>query len=202
MKKILKENKGYSILEIITAIGLFVVIVAININMFLSVIKVQRRAADFQVVFDSARYAMEIMTKEITSMDIKKTLDSSVCKNSSCLNYTNDYSVATTSLAIISGLENRKGKMVKFFKDNNDTLCMVVVDASQSNSSQANSCQDRIIGSFTNQKVKVSGFAILVNKLAPHTQPKVTIKLEVSSLRDSSVKIYLQTTISPVMLNI
>ncbi len=198
----LSKKNGYSILEIVTAIGLFVIIVSVNINIFLSVIKVQRRAAEFQAVFDAARYSMEVMTKELTSMDIKKTLDSGICKNSSCLNYANNYSNATTSIALISGLENRKGKMVKFFKDNDNTLCMVVLDSTQSDSPQAYSCQERIAGSGLSSKVQVSNFAILVQKLAPHSQPKITVKLEVSSVVDPNVKVYLQTTVSPVMLNI
>lgn len=56
---------GYSLIELLVAIGLFSVVISVMTSMFMLSLRGQKKAFAVQDVADNTRYAMEIMSKEI-----------------------------------------------------------------------------------------------------------------------------------------
>jgi prepilin-type N-terminal cleavage/methylation domain-containing protein len=65
LKKIVTNIKGYSLIEIIVAVSIFVVVLFSATNIFMSVNNVQRMTIANQTNQDSVRYFMEVISKEI-----------------------------------------------------------------------------------------------------------------------------------------
>ena len=61
----LKADAGYSLIELLVAIGVFATVVAIMSGMFMTSLRGQKKAVTVQNLADNIRYAMEIMSKEI-----------------------------------------------------------------------------------------------------------------------------------------
>jgi len=59
------HERGYSLIELLVAIGIFATVVAIMSGMFMTSLRGQKKAVTVQNVADNIRYAMEIMSKEI-----------------------------------------------------------------------------------------------------------------------------------------
>ncbi len=59
------HEKGYSLIELMVAIGIFATVMAIMSSMFMTSLRGQKKAVTVQNVADNTRYAMEIMSKEI-----------------------------------------------------------------------------------------------------------------------------------------
>lgn len=64
LKKI-KLGRGFTLIELIVALAIFVIIIGVTIGIFSSILKAQRKAYNVQITQDIARYLMEMMTKEI-----------------------------------------------------------------------------------------------------------------------------------------
>jgi len=56
---------GFSLIEMIVAIGLFAVIVIISIGILIDVSKAQMKAANVQATQDNIRFSLELLTKEM-----------------------------------------------------------------------------------------------------------------------------------------
>ena len=61
----LKANGGYTLIELMVSIGIFSIVVAMTSAMFMTSLKGQEKSYTSQNVADSARYAMEMMSREI-----------------------------------------------------------------------------------------------------------------------------------------
>ena len=59
------RESGYTLIELMIAIGIFSIVVAMTSAMFVTSLKGQEKAYTSQNVSDSARYAMEMMSREI-----------------------------------------------------------------------------------------------------------------------------------------
>jgi len=182
MKNIKKINKfgfgdegGYSLIELLVSITVFVMIISVNSNIFISAIKGQEKAIATQNVSDSARYLMEVMSKELRVARI----------NSFVLNGASD-------ISFVSGAEHRLNKTIRFYLDNGN----VMFDDDTTDTNPA-----KPITSTKNVTVQSLVFT-LNNQL---TQPKITVVVNVNSKGTdpkSSDSIILQTTISPRELNL
>lgn len=64
MSKI-KNNNGYTFIEIIIAVALFAFVMTIALNIFQSVNRSQKSAMAAQTIQENLRYALEVMSKEI-----------------------------------------------------------------------------------------------------------------------------------------
>lgn len=63
MKK--NNNKGFTLLELMVALTIFLMVLATAVSIFLTAVKSQREAFKVQDIQDSARYLMEAMLKEL-----------------------------------------------------------------------------------------------------------------------------------------
>jgi len=179
-KNILSDEGGYSLIELLISITLFVLVIGINTNIFINSIKGQQKAIATQNVSNSARYSMEVMAREIRVGRV----------GSFVLNGAND-------ITFVSGSENRKDGLgnpltVRFYLNAGRVLF-------DDDTSDANAAAP--ITSFQNVNIDSLNF-ILSNVL---TQPKITISLTASSNNGStsvSSDTALQTTISPREINL
>ncbi|OGZ35837.1 MAG: hypothetical protein A3A94_01630 [Candidatus Portnoybacteria bacterium RIFCSPLOWO2_01_FULL_43_11] len=63
--KIQDDSKGFTLLELMVAVAVFVFVVLIGTGAFLTVLNAQRKASSLRVAQDNIRFTMEYMTKEI-----------------------------------------------------------------------------------------------------------------------------------------
>jgi prepilin-type N-terminal cleavage/methylation domain-containing protein len=61
----MKKNRGYTIIEFLVALSIFVIVIVVVLGLFSMAIKGQRRLIAQQNVQENARYLMEFMAKEI-----------------------------------------------------------------------------------------------------------------------------------------
>ncbi len=172
-----KADGGFTLIELLVSIAVFAIVVAINTNMFLNAISGQRKAIATQNVSDSARYAMEIISREI------RMGSSFVLNNSS-------------DISFISNSENRIGQVLRFVLDNGQIKFDDNFGGNFGSTANAEA-----ITSIQNTNVIFLNFDI--NN--PARQPKITILMNVGSKNASQStgdEIYLQTTISPRKLNL
>lgn len=60
-----RKNKGFTLIEMIIALGVFSVVVTAATNLFTAGLKGQRKSLALQYLQNDARYALELMNKEI-----------------------------------------------------------------------------------------------------------------------------------------
>ena len=65
IKKIKKQQVGFTIAEVVVAVTIFSVIMVIAIDSFISVINVNRESRQYQALQDHARFLYEMMSKEL-----------------------------------------------------------------------------------------------------------------------------------------
>lgn len=63
----IKNNHGFSLLEMLVSVGIFVVITMLVLEIFQNSILVQKQAIVTQEVQEGIRYALEVMSKELRS---------------------------------------------------------------------------------------------------------------------------------------
>lgn len=62
------KNRGFTLIEILVAVGIFVVVITIVISIFFNTIKEQRKLFVNQNLQENARFIMEMITKEVRMM--------------------------------------------------------------------------------------------------------------------------------------
>ncbi len=65
MNKTHKNRAGFTIIELIVAVGLFTFVVIYAIGITISVTRAERKSSDIQAVQDNIRFSLELMTKEM-----------------------------------------------------------------------------------------------------------------------------------------
>lgn len=70
--KIRKFLTGFTLIEMLVALAIFSIVVTVMLSVTISLVKAQRKTQNLQLVHDSARYAIEMMAKEIRMSKIKK----------------------------------------------------------------------------------------------------------------------------------
>ena len=63
MKKI--KNSGFTLIELMVALGVFMVVMTITLSAFLNIIDIQKKTEAFRKVNDNLNFAMEAMMREI-----------------------------------------------------------------------------------------------------------------------------------------
>ncbi len=91
----LKADRGYSLIELLVAIGLFSAVVSIMSSMFITSLRGQQKAFMVQNVVDNMRFGMELISKEI--------------RMGSNFNLING-----SDLQFVSNMPNRSGATVEF----------------------------------------------------------------------------------------
>lgn len=65
MKKIFQGNKGFTLIEIIVAMGIFTMVSLVAVTIAIDALRAQRKIFALQIVQENSRYLIESMSKEI-----------------------------------------------------------------------------------------------------------------------------------------
>ena len=174
-KRIFRVTSGYSLIELMVAVGVFAIAVSIGTTLFVTGLRGQKKAFSNQDLADNIRYAMEIMTREIR---MGTGFTSASCNGTSC--------------SFTSSMPHRAGKMVTFYYDSANERIMFDDDT---NSAPA---ADPITSA--NVKVTYLNFTLSEDPDKGGEPYRVTIVLKAESATDSASNITLQTTIAPRVL--
>ncbi|OGF26723.1 hypothetical protein A2303_06440 [Candidatus Falkowbacteria bacterium RIFOXYB2_FULL_47_14] len=185
MRKIINNNRGLTLIEIVVATALFSMVSYAAVVTFQGVMKSQRSTVISQNVQESMRYALEIMGKEMR-MAQKRISGDCVLSNNNRIYDTNDASGVGDSLSFINSRKacvtyslvggririNRFGEPSSYYITPNDIVI--------------NDLSFRVVDEGA-------------NTVPPSVQPRVTITLEASMAGGAGVpaeNVRLETTIS------
>src|SRR3989344_1611269 len=169
------SQKGYSLIELLVAIGVFATVVAIMSGMFMTSLRGQKKAVTVQNVADNVRYAMEIMSKEIRMGS-------------------NFNRISATDLQFKSNMPNRNEKTVEFSLDTNPaspTYQQIMFDDDINAAPPATS--------ITSANVAITALNFSLYPTTG-TQKRVLITIQAASAgtaSDVTTSINLQTTVAP-----
>ncbi|MDP3093711.1 MAG: prepilin-type N-terminal cleavage/methylation domain-containing protein [bacterium] len=150
-----KSDAGLTIVELLVAVTLFSVVVAIVGNIFLVNFQSQRRSLAFQTIFDQTSFLMEYMSRSLRMAKRETT----GCLSAPNLNY------ETT----------RSGKGIKFV--NSDNVCQeFFLDVSTSRLKEKKDTQEQFLTSENSQAVAF-GVGLSGQDQADDLQPRVTFSL-------------------------
>jgi len=110
--KIIKNNKGYALIEMIVSIALFAFVFLSITNIYSSVIQAQQSAIASQIIQSNMKFVIEMMSKEIRSAP-KNTL------GGACAGATNNKVFNTANSASELIFENKYGQCVRYRINNN-----------------------------------------------------------------------------------
>lgn len=190
---IFKNNKGFTLLEITVAIGLFTIILTLTANIFKYVMESQRSAISSQNIQESMRYAFELMSREIRTATGDH--DGSICTS------TPRYKVFNTNEAE----EVDSGYQLYFKNKNNECVTYATNTTGQLKITRITDegAGDEFSFPITPDEVdikKMSFFVIDDEAGAFHSlQPRVTFVIEAEILdpkAKSSRNIKMQTSVS------
>ena len=189
IKNILKNKSGVSLIEIMLAVGIFVVLIGLTLGIFKSTIESQKSIISSQNTQESLRFLFEIMSKEIRSAKIADHGCEAFTGNSSGTEIY-DTEAGNTELYF----KNSNNECVAYYVDANDDLIIRRHDGGANDISLAITpndikvtdlvfnVNDNIIGALPDEKI----------------QPYLTMKIELEAINVGAHKnpMIMQTTIS------
>jgi len=188
MKKTRKNNFGFTLIEMLVAIVIFLIIFIAIMNVFVSAVKIQRYSLAYQSLLDQTSYVLEYMTKAVR-MAKKDSLGSCVIIAGQNYAWPTANGLMFQKYDNASGTIKCKGFFLGTVNGNN-----VLNDYEQGRNPESL----QLISS----KINVKNFNVNVSGDTASEQPKVTIYLE---MEETSVTphptIRIQTTISQRDLN-
>ena len=186
-------TKGYTLIEIMVAVGIFFAIIAAPSGFFVGSLKGQQRALASQELLDNVSYALEYISRSLRMAkkdDIEiKGITCNCCPSGDRVNY----EVTDQSQRII--FRNYDNKCQEFYLDDGGRL---------------KESKDGVINYLTSDDLEVVSLQFTVVGESqfddPSLQPKVTLFLEVKGNRGSDPSlqpvIKIQTTISQRNLDV
>ncbi|MEK7487785.1 MAG: prepilin-type N-terminal cleavage/methylation domain-containing protein [Patescibacteria group bacterium] len=172
----LRSEQGYSLIELMVAIGVFAVVVTALSGMFAISLRGQGKSATAQNVGDNGRYAMEVMAKEIRMGTIKTTEGFMVNSPS--------------DIQFRSNMPNRNSAIVRFYLDTATNQIMFDDDVSDALPPEP----------ITSANIAVNALTFNVSGVSLSSQPRITIVMRAASVgtaADIETRMDIQTTISP-----
>lgn len=172
----LKASGGYSLIELMVAIGVFAMVATMLSGTFIISLRGQGKSATAQNVADNTRYATEVMAKEIR-MGMIKTTEGYVLNSPSDVQFR-------------SNMPNRNGATVRFYLDGASSQVMFDDDISDALAPEP----------ITASSIAISALTFDVSGVSSMSQPRITIVMRATSAgtaEDVATRIDLQTTISP-----
>jgi len=180
--KLIKNNRGVSLLELVVAITIFSFLILSSTQIFKMVVEGQRNAVSAQNVQENIRYAMEKISKEIRMAQISDT----ACEPTAVYKVFN-----TTSSDSILHFKNQDGQCLTYYLEDN-RLKVTVADG----------LAVLADGFITPAKIEVSNLKFFVaddligafHSLQPYVTMSLDIKAAGPALQQQSMK--MQTTVS------
>ncbi|MBI3685365.1 prepilin-type N-terminal cleavage/methylation domain-containing protein [Candidatus Azambacteria bacterium] len=175
---------GYSLIELLVAIGVFSTVVAVLSGAFIISLNGQKKTVSVQNVADDVRYATEIMAKEIRMMDVDPSRQATADNNGGACS-------GNCRMLFYSNMPHRNpNAQVAFYLDPASHTIMFDDDTSDALAAEP----------ITSSGVTVNALAFDVSGIPPSSQPRVTFVVRLAS-NDSNVAVRttmnVQTTISP-----
>jgi len=176
-----KYKKGFTLIEILVAVAIFSIVVAVAIGIFTTAMKSQRKILAQQELLDQTSYVMEYMSRALRMAKKDLTGD--------CLAATLNYNLTYSAIIGIRGIKfkNYNNDCQEFYLDDNGQLREV-----KNGVDLALTSPDFNVKIF---KISHSGWEQVDN-----IQPAVTIFLDIEGKEGSEIKI--QTTISQRNLDV
>ena len=172
----LKASEGYSLIELMVAIGVFAIVVTVMSGMFAISLRGQGKSSTMQNVGDNVRYAMEVMAKEMRMGTIKT-------KAGFILNSSSD-------IQFRSNMPNRNSAIVQFYLDTATNQIMFDDDINDALPPEP----------ITSANIAVNTLIFDVSGVSFSSQPRITIVIQAASVgtaADIETRMDIQTTISP-----
>ncbi len=179
-RKSASTNKGFTLIEILTAITVFSIIIASALGIFIGGLRGQRRALASQQLLDQTSYVVEYMSRSLRMA--RKELNAPNCLSQNGLNYELINRPNEKGIRFIT----YKGECQEFFLD---TL-----------SSRLKESKDGNENYLTSEKLEVTSFKIGPSSSwtqADDEQPRVTFLLKIKAKQPIYFpEIKLQATVS------
>jgi len=187
-----KEKYGFTLIEMLVAVGLFTVVIVITLTAILSIIDFQRKVTAFQNIQNNLNFALEVISKDL------KTGDKYYCG-------LNSFDMPTGGAndiiprSCLSG-----GQIITFRNSNSDKITYRFLSGRIERI--VNDGQVFILTSINiNLNENVSKFYVVnaEDELKMDYQPRITITIGAKSgVKDKTTETFnLQTTISQLVLN-
>lgn len=214
------NNKGFTLIELIVVMSVFMLIVAVAIAIFLSIIGSQRRILAQEQMLSQVSYAMEYMSKglRMAQKDTEGTCLATVDSNGEVVQSYPGYMYLYTR----PDLESGAYKGIKFINASNENACQeffIADDGGATNSTikeLKNSTDDADASFLTADKYNINYFRYSINggtglaadgilgaSEADGIQPRVTLIMGFELPGDpTQPEIKIQTTVSQRNLNV
>ncbi|RLC38232.1 hypothetical protein DRH27_02755 [Candidatus Falkowbacteria bacterium] len=175
MKKLLKNNKGVSLIEIVVAIALFATAIMTSTQIFQMAMTGQRNAIASQNVEDNLRYVFEVISKEIRYAQPEQ--------GDSC------------GIGMADGVLYYENGGILYFKNSKDECVEYSLPA---DAFMIKRGPDPALA-VTPNEVKVSDLEFNIVPYAANQQAQVTVKMKVRAVGKDIHKseMVVQTTITP-----
>lgn len=181
--KFFVSKKGLSLIEVLTSVTIFSIVVLTVTGIFISVLRIQRKVLATQEILDQTSYALEYMSRALrmAKKDISGT----------CFGAGDNYKLFTTATS--TGIK---------FIDSNNNCTEYYLENNMLKKAIGSSLSD-----LTSAKLKVNYFKIVLDGESQNdnNQPRLTLSFEVESQRlsvNQRQKLRFQTTISQRNLDI
>ena len=191
----INNQKGFSLLEMMVAISIFIIIVVVTMDIFKNSIENQKNIVAVQNTQESMRYVFEVISKEIRLAKESNTDCDSIITS---LGFP---SVTANSKLYHSALTN-DGKNILYFKNKDDECVAYYIENDSNGVSRLKIFRDDISDGFDNTSFYITPDEINVNsfdfKIIDNTisaintlQPRATVRMEI--IANNSQDIYKQT---------
>ena len=192
------NNKGYTLIEVMVAVGIFTIVIAAPTGFLVSSIKGQQKALASQEVLDETSYALEYISRSLRmakkELNCESKLTPSTCACLKNAGYGTNYELTREGRGI--KFTNYQNQYQEFFLDINDNRLKEIKDGGEAIP-------------LTSDDLEIVFF-----KIGPqdswgqndNKQPKITLFLEVKGIESArpelQPKIQIQTTISQRNLDV
>jgi prepilin-type N-terminal cleavage/methylation domain-containing protein len=195
MKQNNKKDRGFTLVEILVAITVFTLVIAIAAGLFVHVLQSQRKALTYQEVFDQTSYVIEYMARGIRMAKKQRTATEPIaCLTTTGRNY-----------ELVGGNPHH----LRFIRWDHLTATFICYEFRVKNNRlevSRNRGDSWILLTSPELRVLNFRFNIIGDGLeTPALQPRITIVLEVKGREYGAglrPKIYLQATVSQRDLDI
>jgi prepilin-type N-terminal cleavage/methylation domain-containing protein len=188
-KKILKQESGFTLIEVISAAFIFAIVMILVGGMFVYFLNAQRRAINTQHVIENTNYIMESLAKEIRMATLIALPISDGCFVPS---EDDPLEISHPSNAQIAGAgAGLSGRLNYYYDPADKSIHRKVTDETH----DPNKTVDTILNSstvkFTNLRFCISGIVA-----GDNIQPRITIMATIASTMAPDYKFNIQTTMS------
>lgn len=182
-------KRGFTLVEILVAVTIFVSVVAVASSLFVSAIQSQRRNLAYQELLDQTSYVMEYMSRSIR---MAKRADGTCTVNS---DYNYEAHTWNPPWGDITCLH------FKNYKDECQYFCLHLTSSRLMTATTTNLSQPPPESEFTfltSPDLTISSFNVIDKgwQKGDTLQPLVAIFLEIKDKEQSSISIQIQTSIS------